>query len=196
MTTLIKRMAAALLSLAIVAAPGMALAEQITWYFSGPFASPATGSCWGSYVYDTGSGNAVSVTVNTTQGLSSAGVWMPARSYTYAGSTLARMMTVAESTPALGKRGGQFYAAPTFTAPTSADFTEGLCLNNQCTLGEDPSTTRRTTLGGTATLSQTPLPVPSSPPAPVPTMSEWAMILFGLVLAGGAGVLLARRRMA
>ncbi|WP_333590653.1 IPTL-CTERM sorting domain-containing protein [Brevundimonas sp.] len=32
--------------------------------------------------------------------------------------------------------------------------------------------------------------------APVPTMSEWAMILFGLLMAGGAAVYLQRRRIA
>jgi len=30
----------------------------------------------------------------------------------------------------------------------------------------------------------------------VPTLSEWAMILFGLVLAGGAVVMVQRRRLA
>lgn len=33
-------------------------------------------------------------------------------------------------------------------------------------------------------------------PAPVPTLSEWAMILFGLVLAGGAAAMVQRRRLA
>lgn len=33
-------------------------------------------------------------------------------------------------------------------------------------------------------------------PAPVPTLSEWAMILFGLILAGGAAVMVQRRRLA
>lgn len=32
-------------------------------------------------------------------------------------------------------------------------------------------------------------------PAPVPTLSEWAMILFGLLLAGGAALHLGRRRL-
>lgn len=36
----------------------------------------------------------------------------------------------------------------------------------------------------------------NAPPAPVPTLSEWAMILFGLVLAGGAVVMVQRRRLA
>ena len=36
--------------------------------------------------------------------------------------------------------------------------------------------------------------VPVSAPAPVPTLSEWAMILFGSVLAGGAALYIQRRR--
>ena len=35
----------------------------------------------------------------------------------------------------------------------------------------------------------------SAAPAPVPTLSEWAMILLGVVLAGGAAMLIQRRRM-
>lgn len=34
-----------------------------------------------------------------------------------------------------------------------------------------------------------------APPATIPTMSEWAMILFGLMLAGGAAVMIQRRRL-
>jgi hypothetical protein len=33
-------------------------------------------------------------------------------------------------------------------------------------------------------------------PAPVPTLSEWAMILLGLMLAGGAALFIQRRRLA
>lgn len=36
--------------------------------------------------------------------------------------------------------------------------------------------------------------VPSAPPAAVPTLTEWAMILFGALLAGGAVLQLQRRR--
>lgn len=32
-------------------------------------------------------------------------------------------------------------------------------------------------------------------PTPVPTMSEWAMILFGLTLAGGAALYIQRRQL-
>ncbi|HEY4587155.1 MAG TPA: IPTL-CTERM sorting domain-containing protein [Brevundimonas sp.] len=39
-------------------------------------------------------------------------------------------------------------------------------------------------------------PTPSSPPAAVPTMGEWAMILLGVVLAAGSALTVQRRRMA
>ena len=38
--------------------------------------------------------------------------------------------------------------------------------------------------------------VAAAAPAPVPTFSEWAMILFGLMLAGGAALYIQRRQMA
>lgn len=41
-----------------------------------------------------------------------------------------------------------------------------------------------------------PAAVVFSAPATVPTMSEWAMILFGLLLAGGAAVMIQKRRLA
>lgn len=41
-----------------------------------------------------------------------------------------------------------------------------------------------------------PAPLTSGAPAPVPTLSEWAMILLGAVLAGGAALQLHRRRAA
>lgn len=40
------------------------------------------------------------------------------------------------------------------------------------------------------------LPGYVAPPAAIPTMSEWAMILLGMVLAGGAALTLQRRRQA
>ncbi len=33
------------------------------------------------------------------------------------------------------------------------------------------------------------------PPATIPTLSEWAMILFGTVLAGGAALYIQRRQL-
>ncbi len=45
------------------------------------------------------------------------------------------------------------------------------------------------------TLRQLVLADGPSTPAPVPTMTEWMMILFGTMLAGGAAIYLQRRRM-
>ncbi|MBX9709202.1 MAG: IPTL-CTERM sorting domain-containing protein [Caulobacteraceae bacterium] len=42
---------------------------------------------------------------------------------------------------------------------------------------------------GTGTVALAP------PPAPIPTLSEWAMILLGLMLAGGAALCIQRRQM-
>ena len=39
-------------------------------------------------------------------------------------------------------------------------------------------------------------PAPAPPPAAVPTLSEWAMILLGVLLAGAAVVVIQRRRFA
>jgi len=40
------------------------------------------------------------------------------------------------------------------------------------------------------------LPGYVAPPAPVPTLSEWAMILLGVMLASGAALTIHRRRQA
>lgn len=60
-----------------------------------------------------------------------------------------------------------------------------------------PTTTNNDYVFGSsdgATLRQLILTPTASPPATVPTMSEWAMILFGLGLAGGAALYQQRRR--
>lgn len=44
------------------------------------------------------------------------------------------------------------------------------------------------------TLRQMVLTSPPTPPAPIPTMTEWAMIVFGAILAGGGALYLQRRR--
>lgn len=50
---------------------------------------------------------------------------------------------------------------------------------------------------GSDGVAQSPIRLNTVPvPAPVPTMTEWAMILLGLMLAGGAAMMIQRRRMA
>lgn len=63
------------------------------------------------------------------------------------------------------------------------------------TIGTYSATLRTAQSSGTAV--DTPATAPTysfgSAPAPVPTMTEWAMILFGAVLAGGAALFIQRR---
>jgi YVTN family beta-propeller protein len=59
------------------------------------------------------------------------------------------------------------------------------------------SVTATVTVGNSPTgLGQFIGPAPALAPAAVPTMTEWAMILLGVVLAGGAALTLHRRRTA
>lgn len=60
------------------------------------------------------------------------------------------------------------------------------CINTTASPAEGASQAQ----AGAVTMSLT----PPSPPAPVPTLSEWAMILLGVLLAGGAALSLHRRR--
>lgn len=52
------------------------------------------------------------------------------------------------------------------------------------------------TIASSFVVDVTAAPPPPPPPAAVPTLSEWAMILLGLLLAGGAALHLNRRRSA
>lgn len=56
------------------------------------------------------------------------------------------------------------------------------------TSSPDTNTSSYSGLGPTLTLA-------AAPVAAVPTLSEWAMILFGLILAGGAALYIQRRRL-
>lgn len=70
------------------------------------------------------------------------------------------------------------FAAGPRTAPTDGVFA-----------GSDGATTRQMVLTPTATPVVTPV-------AQIPTMTEWAMILFGTILAGGAALYIQRRKLA
>ena len=59
-----------------------------------------------------------------------------------------------------------------------------------CTSSDIDSTTARLTMYNSIGLSG-----PFDPIVPVPTLSEWAMILFGTILAGGAALYVQRRRL-
>lgn len=79
---------------------------------------------------------------------------------------------------------------PTTAGPTAGSVTYTATATGTYTF----SATRLGGDGQFATINYTCAAAPG--PLPVPTMSEWAMILLGLTLAGGAAVLIERRRMA
>ncbi len=75
---------------------------------------------------------------------------------------------------------------------SSAASGPGTCLPTNGAPGNDIDSSSRFTSGATPV---TPV-LASFTPAPIPTMTEWAMILFGVMLAGGAAMMIQRRRAA
>jgi hypothetical protein len=62
-------------------------------------------------------------------------------------------------------------------------------------LHQPVATGSRTAFGSSSGSTPRDLILVSAQPAPVPTLSEWAMILFGLMLAGGAAFYIQRRQL-
>ncbi|WP_298159490.1 IPTL-CTERM sorting domain-containing protein [Brevundimonas sp.] len=175
-------------ALFVLAAPAAALAQTATYNISGTFTAPATGSFSGSYVVNTGSNTMVSANIQVTAGKANDGVTdLPANTYIYANGESANAFSYAAAVPATANvtRGGFLIVSGTKASPTAVTtFGDGVCLNTNC-VSLAPGTT--TTRGGSGTVVLA--------PAPVPTLSEWAMILFGLLLAGGAALYIQRRQL-
>lgn len=74
---------------------------------------------------------------------------------------------------------------------SSAASGPGTCLPSNGAPGNDIDASSRFT--GAAT-PFTPVLLSYTPPAPVPTMTEWAMILLGVLMAGGAALTIQQRR--
>lgn len=90
------------------------------------------------------------------------------------------------STPWVGGGGGGYYGGGVSDAHSGAGGGSSYIAGAGLTGG---ATTAGVRAGnGLVTLTY-------MPPVPVPTMSEWGMILFGVVLAGGAALYIQRRRM-
>lgn len=62
-------------------------------------------------------------------------------------------------------------------------------VTDTCLISDTPDTSR-------SNANNAPISVTTITPTPVPTLTEWAMILFGLTLAGGAALFINRRRFA
>lgn len=110
----------------------------------------------------------------------------PANTYTAQGYTQPFLIGVSTSVPAGGNRGAHLVFNPVLTDPARQlwSFRDGRCHSINCD-GLAMGVVGRT---GSASVF--------APPVTVPTMTGWAMILFGLLLAGGAAMRLGRRRQA
>lgn len=166
-------------ALGLTLAAGAAFAAPVTWNVSGTLSDGGTLS--GSFVFDPDTNAYSAINITTTAGT------LPGATYTVLHPAATSTILVANT--AAGSAAGQpviaLSIAPGLSAapgPRTLGNREGAC-NAGCSNfeGVDRSLT------GTATASS---------PAPVPTLSQWAMILFAMVLAGGTALFLHRRRTA
>ena len=188
--TMIRRTAfSALAASAILVLPSAALAQLVAYSVSGTFAAPATGSYSGVYVYDTIAGAVVSADISTTSGLAEDGLTLiPASNYAFTGFQQPWGYSVANTIPATNAYGGFVTVQPSTGAPTNVFFVNGRCSNADCSTVAVSSHLSRKSLAGTNSIVSAP------PPPPIPTLSEWAMILLGVALAGTAALTIQRRR--
>ena len=181
-----------LAALACLAGQASAQAQEqggtITRYVSGTFDAPATGSFSGSYEVDSATDQVSAANIQVTAGAGNSGNQVPAGVYRFVTGQFGSLgFTAAASTPANGQRGAyiSFNGGSTPSSGATAFFLDGQCANAGCT-------SQTSDRSGQANITNT---QPPSPAAPVPTLSEWAMILFGTVLAGGAALYIQRRRL-
>ncbi len=184
------RARAALAALAL-AAPMAAAADPVTWTLSG-VTFPDGGTASGSFVYDEDTNLYSAVNVITTSGTTRLTGANYVNNVTNANppSNASNLTMITAS----GYAPGAPYFVLTTSPKTDTGGTlaitggfEGTCNAVPCFFAgpgasRNPSGSITTTPGGGA--------------AAVPTLSEWAMILFGTLLAGGAALYIQRRQMA
>ena len=165
--------------------PGVALAQNTTFYVSGSFTAPATGGISGSYVVDTGTNQIVSANIQVTGGKATNGESdIPANTFVFTGHQSISNLHVAKAVPAGGHRGGFLEISGGVATPSGAfSWLEGICTNQNCDTVISNADIRRF---GTGIITTVP---------PVPSLSVWGMILFGMALAGGAALYIQRHRM-
>lgn len=181
-----------LAALACLAGQASAQAQEqggaITRYVSGTFDAPATGSFSGSYEVDPATDQVSAAFIQITAGSGNSGNQIPAGVYRFVTRSFGSSgFIVAASVPANGQRGAliSFDLGSGPSSGAHAFFRDSQCISADC----NSSASDRS---GQANITNTP---PPSPAAPVPTLSEWAMILFGTMLAGGAALYVQRRRL-
>lgn len=177
---------------ALVCLTGQASAQTATYNVTGTFSAPATGTLSGSYVVNTATNTMVSANIQVTAGKANDGTTdLPANTFIFAGSEQAFRFSFARAIPADGERGGFISFQGTKSAPTGVQaFYDAQCIGADCASINTLNSVYRFGVVGTVTNASPPVVA-----TPVPTMTEWAMILFGMTLAGGAALYLQRRRM-
>lgn len=187
--TLISGLFAICLTALCLVSPGRASAQNVTYNASGVFDAPASGTWSGVFTVNTATGAVISANFQTTAGLAQDGATpLPASTFVYAGASSSTQLTYATATPATGLRGGFLDTSPSLSAATTViQFRDGICGDATCSSVDVTSTPGVGRRAFTNTISVAPV-------STVPTMTEWAMILFGLILAGGAAVVIQRRR--
>lgn len=181
-----------LISLAALAClAGHASAQTATYNVTGTFLAPATGTISGSYVVNTATNTMVSANIEVTAGKSRDGTTdLPANTFIFAGSELTNRFSFATAIPATGERGGFIQLQGTKSAPTGVQaIYDSQCGDAGCANIDISNSVQRVAIVGTVT--NAPPPVVATP---VPTMTEWAMILFGAILAGSAALYVQRRQ--
>lgn len=169
----------------LVMLPGAALAQVTVYNLNGNFAAPATGTYSGTFSYDAGTSTVTSAVFNVSAGLTDAGAARTAATYSNIATGNANFLLVSNAPFAVGNRLIGFNISPNLNSPTPGVTlgADGQCLNAACTSGSVVSTVQLPVTFAVAAVA-------------VPTMTEWAMILFALILAGGAALMIQRQRLA
>ena len=183
---MLHKIAGGLIAFVIIAAAAPASAQ--TYDFAGRF-TEGSGTISGRITYDPITGGFTSANVTTGDGEQHPyDVGGPVTGATYdlvQDGSSAGVLSVLEGPVAAGVRGARISFSPAVTdaAPT-LDIYEFECFDSDC--------------GNASTLrfGYVQDSFAEAAVTPVPTMTEWAMILLGLTLAGGAAVVIQRRRLA
>lgn len=153
-----------------------ALCAPVTWTVTGM--TDDGGSLSGSFAYDADTGTYSGVNITTSGGAKPGATYtVPYATY----STPNALVALTSGGAVVGQPIIALSLSPS-SSPRTVNGREGEC-NASC--NDFGGITRA--VSGTAVLSA---------PAPVPTLSEWSMILLGLVLAGGAAWTLHRQHKA
>ncbi len=183
---------AACFALGLSFVAGQAAAVPIAYAVNGSFNGAGEGGYSGSFVYDADTGFYSAINIVTTAGT----VVGPNTFTASSGFNSAAQIRVTSNpgNPAAGRclvlslDNTLTNAGAARTVSSIYDYTNFGAAN--CDSFDNGAPLRQGTSGTVAKAASTPTP------APVPTMTEWAMILLGMLLAGVAALTIQRRRAA